>query len=146
MRYTGRYAQAQKREERAIFQCYFRAINEAHKDSHRENLRLVRENMIEGDNDLTIDVWKNFLNVCEELRIDVAPITDIVKINKEHPGKGNGYRIPRKEKDQIGYLKKLQRRREWRELFRNEFGFENSVVLNKLHERPQLRVVQSRVG
>ena len=139
MRYTKNYAQAQKREERGIFNCYYQAIRVAHMDGHRKTLQLVRENMIEGDNDLTIDVWNNFLNVCKELRVDTRPITDVVRIHPSDPGKGNGYRIPRKEVDMVGHVKMIERRREWRKRFRCHF--EAAEILQEL-SRPKLRLVE----
>lgn len=147
MRYAGNYAKAQKREERAIFECYYKANAVARMDGHLKNLRLVRENLIEGDNDLTVSVWKNFVNTCQELRIDMDHMSNVVKI-PEDPGKGNGYRIPSKEKDLMGHIRKKQHRLRWREQFRREFEelYGNPSFEPVPQERPQLHVVKSGVG
>lgn len=146
MRYARKFAQAQKREEKAIFQCYFEAVGKAKMDGHKRNLGLVQKNMIEGNNDLTIKVWEHFLNVCDELDVNLDPIFNIVKLHPQDLGKGNGYRIPSKETDLLGYTKKRQRRRQWREEFRKHYQSDRTGDIIKKLRFPELRLVKRRVG
>jgi hypothetical protein len=146
MRYARKFAQAQKREEAVIFQCYYRANRVAKMDGHKKNLQLVRKNLIEGDNDLTVKVWEYFLNVCVELDVDLNPIFDTVKLHPTDLGKGNGYRIPSKKVDLLGHTKRRQRRKQWREEFRRRFETDQtSNIIQKLRH-PELRLVESGIG
>ena len=146
MRYARKFAQAQKREERLIFDCYYQAIRLAKMDGQLENLRLVRENLIEGDNDLTVKVWENFVQVCYELRIDLDPLIDGVKLHPFDTGKGNGYRIPSKKVDLFGHLKKRQRRNTWRANWRREFEGDQSYKIIQQMRHQELRLVEVGIG
>lgn len=144
MRYTKGFAQAQKREEREMFRCYYEAIEKARMDSHRKNLEMVRENLIHGPNDLRVKVFENFLNVCVELtHVEILPLLDIVKFHPAHAGKGHGYKIPSKTKDPIGHAKARAIRTEWRKEFRIEFETDGIGISN--NEDVQTRMSKLRV-
>jgi len=142
----GGFAQAQKREEQAMFRCYYQAVPLAKMDGHRNNLELVRENLIEGDNDLTVHVFENFLNVCFELQVPgLIRLLDTIKMSPIHPGKGNGYRIPSKHKDLIGYTRARSVRQKWRAKLRATYGGEEVTGADKI-EQMKLRLVQGGVA
>lgn len=141
MRYARNYAQAQKKEEESIFKCYYRAHRLAKMDGHKKNLELVRENLIDGENDLTIKVWENFLNVCVELDIDMDPMFEAISTHPTDMGKGNGYRIPSKDVNIIEHMKKRQRRIRWRETYRRKYENDQSSNIMQKLQRPVLRAV-----
>jgi hypothetical protein len=143
VRYIKGHAQAQKREEREMFRCYYEAIEHVRMDSHRTNLNLVRENLIYGPNDLTIKVFENFLNVCGEMCVDVLPLIDVLKFHPIHPGKGNGYKIPSQKKYPIEHAKARAIRTNWRREFRIEFETAGIDIL--IHEDIQTRMSKLRV-
>ncbi len=146
MRYARKFAQAQKREEDVIFECYYEAICVAKMDGQRENLRLVRENLIEGDNDLTVKVWENFLQVCYELNVDLDRLIDTVKMHPSDFGKGNGYRIPSKNVNLFEHLKKRQRRNNWRADFRKKYERTGAYEIIQKLRQPKLHVVDGGIG
>ncbi len=146
MRYARKFAQAQKREEEVIFKCYYLAAQVAKMDGHKKNLQLVRKNLIEGNNDLTIKVWEHFLNVCAELDVDLDPIFDVVKLHPTDLGKGNGYRIPSKTVDLLAHTKKRLRRKHWREDFRRRYEQDQSYKIIQQMRHPELRLVEVGIG
>ena len=140
MRYTKGFAQALKREEHAMFDCYYEALALARMDAQRRNLEYVRMNLIEGTNDLTIGVFENFLNVCAELGCPSAlHLVETIKIHPVHPGKGHGYKIPSKETDPIGHATARAKRNSWRANFRLVHEQSGSQM------KPRLRVIDGGV-
>ena len=117
-----------KKEERAIFKCYYEARSKARMQSHVRNLDFVRDNLIEGNRDLTKSVWNVFLDTLVELECDIDWLVRVIKIHPEHPGKGNSYKIPSKDKDRLGHIKQMNARKNWRAGFRAMYapmyGFE----------------------
>jgi hypothetical protein len=137
MRYTKGFAQAQKREEKAIFDCYYESLKNATMDGQRDNLEYVRINLIEGTNDLTIKVFENFLNVCVELNCSSAShLLEVLTFHPVHKGKGHGYKIPSKTKDPIGHAMARSSRNEWRMQFRMVHEQSGSQM------KPVLRIVR----
>ncbi len=124
MRQTENFVYFTKREERAIFECYYEALKIARMDGHRRNLELVREFLIDGDGTLTVKVFDYFLNTIAQLGIDVTPMERSLKEHPNDPGKGACYRIPNKKKDRMGHTKAMATRRRWRDGFKELFGSE----------------------
>ena len=118
MRRDKTHAKLQKSEELDVFGLYYEAIEIATLQSHLTNLSLIRKHFIDGNNDMTVKVWDNFLHVLYELKIRMPNVA----VNSIDPGKGNCYYIPRDlPKNSLLRLTKLTHRREWRQKWKAMF-------------------------
>jgi len=153
MREANGFAKFQKQEEREIFPCYYEARSKARMGSHVRNLDYVQQNVIEGDNDMSTNVWSCFLDTLLELSVNVDRFLEVIKVHPVHPGKGHSYKIPSIEKDKLGHMKAMNKRRKWRALFREQSAWKYGIdpkVDNIESVRPkstaQLQIVKGRVG
>ena len=152
MRQANGYVYFTKKEERAVFRCYFEAIGKARFDGQRKNLDYVRRYLIEGVGTLTVEVWENFTEVLIQLGCDVNELCDILKEHPSDPGKGACYRIPNKSKDAAGHMKAMAKRRQWRNHFIEYFemcGTGPKMSLDELRvhaNRIKLRVIDGGVS
>jgi hypothetical protein len=122
-------------------------------NSHIRNLDYVQQNVIEGDNDMSTNVWVCFLDTLVELSVNVDRFLAIIKVHPVHPGKGHSYKIPSKDKDLMGYIKAMTKRRKWRALFREQsawkYGIDPKIdTIESIQPKgtAQLQIVKNRVG